>query len=476
MRTLSRMLKAAVSSRPHRKAVRKMIILKDEKSYNACILELKKFGITPVKQVGSANMLCCHMDGNHHALQRLRKHPSVRRIETDARVRAHIYPLSYYPASQILNSVTAEPISSKQIPWGVKRIQAPEVWKSSQGKSIKVAVVDTGISAHPDLNIAGGVNTIRKGGSYRDDNGHGTHVAGIVAALGKSGMQYGVAPEVILYAVKVLDQSGDGYVSDIVEGLEWCIRNNMDVINMSLGLNGASASLRSMVKRAHRKGIVIVSSAGNEGRNSGKIDQPASYPEVIAVAATDKNNRIASFSSRGRGIDVAAPGSDIVSTSNKQGFITNSGTSMAAPHVSGTAALLLAHNRKVKPSLIRKLLMDTARPLNGYSRHSQGSGLIQADRAFSSLSIAAQQEAEASEGLESAHSTPAIPIQAAAASRHKHRSKVLVIRRRNRQRAVRHSQAVVPRHSSIGAKSTSAAHRKRQVQRRRRVSTNPSIM
>lgn len=470
MRTLSRMLKAAVSSRPHSKAVRKMIILKDEKSYNACILELKKFGITPVKQVGSANMLCCHMDGNHHALQRLKKHPSVRRIETDARVRAHIYPLSYYPypPSQTLESVTAEPSSSKQIPWGVKRIQAPEVWKKSQGKSIKVAVVDTGISAHPDLNISGGVNTIRKGGSYRDDNGHGTHVAGIVAALGKSGMQYGVAPEVKLYAVKVLDQSGNGYVSDIVEGLEWCIRNNMDVINMSLGLNGASASLRSMVKRAHRKGIVIVSSAGNEGRSSGKIDQPASYPEVIAVAATDKNNRIASFSSRGRGIDVAAPGSDIVSTSNKKGFIANSGTSMAAPHVSGTAALLLAHNRKVKPSLIRKLLMDTARPLNSYSRHSQGSGLIQAARAFSLLTVAAQQEAETSEGLESAHSTPAIPTQAAAASRS---SKVLVNRRRNRQRSTRHSQAVVPQHSSIRTKSTSVVNRKRQVQRRRKLST-----
>lgn len=470
MRTLSRMLKAAVSSRPHRKAVRKMIILKDEKSYNACILELKKFGITPVKQVGSANMLCCHMDGNHHALQRLKKHPSVRRIETDARVRAHIYPLSYYPypPSQTLESVTAEPSSSKQIPWGVKRIQAPEVWKKSQGKSIKVAVVDTGISAHPDLNISGGVNTIRKGGSYRDDNGHGTHVAGIVAALGKSGMQYGVAPEVKLYAVKVLDQSGNGYVSDIVEGLEWCIRNNMDVINMSLGLNGASASLRSMVRRAHRNGIVIVSSAGNEGRSSGKIDQPASYPEVIAVAATDKNNHIAAFSSRGRGINVAAPGSDIVSTSNKKGFIANSGTSMAAPHVSGTAALLLAHNRKVKPSLIRKLLMDTARPLNSYSRHSQGSGLIQADRAFSLLTVAAQQEAEASEGLESAHSTPAIPTQAAAASRS---SKVLVNRRRNRQRSSRHSQAVVPQHSSIRTKNTSDVNRKRQVQRRRKLST-----
>ncbi|WP_331436895.1 S8 family serine peptidase [Paenibacillus sp. E194] len=144
---------------------------------------------------------------------------------------------------------------------------------------------------------------------------------------------------------------------------------------------------------------------------------------------------------------------------------------MAAPHVSGTAALLLAYNRKVKPSLIRKLLMETARPLNGYSRHSQGSGLIQADHAFSSLSVAAQQEVEASEGLESAHSTPAIPTQAAAASRRKHSSKVLVNRRSSRQRATRHSQAVVPRHSSIRTKSTSAIYLKRQVQRRRKLST-----
>ncbi|NOJ69108.1 S8 family peptidase [Paenibacillus alvei] len=463
MRTLSRMLKAAVSSRPHRKAIRKMIILKDEESYNACILELQKFGIKPVKQVDSANMLCCHMDGNHQALMRLKKHPHVRRIETDAKVRAHLSPFFYYPTDFNLDSITTEASSAtNQIPWGIKRIQVPPVWKKSQGKSIKVAIVDTGISTHPDLQIAGGVNTIHKGSPYKDDNGHGTHVAGIVAALGKNGMQYGVAPEVKLYAVKVLDKNGDGYVSDIVEGLEWCIRNKMDVINMSLGLNGASASLRTMVKRAHRNGIVIVSSAGNEGKSSKKIDQPASYPEVIAVAATDKKNRIASFSSRGRGIDVAAPGSDIVSTSNKKGFVANSGTSMAAPHVSGTVALLLAHNRKISPAHVRKLLINHARPLKGYSRISQGFGLIQAEQAFSALSIASQPAAEASNSYElaPAMATPIAPYMAIASSRSNRSKKTAAVQRRKRNRAARRTLVVERRITANSRKRASVAMRK----------------
>ncbi|WP_197257929.1 S8 family peptidase [Paenibacillus dendritiformis] len=387
MRKLTRMLQAVVHGKPARHTVRKIIVLKDRKSFNACVRELKKQGIVPVKQVKSACMLCCHVH-LHAKLADLMKHPSVRRIENDARVRAHAVGRGRRSSCTRVRSIKRNHSTAKteaapmqQIPWGIKRIQAPKVWPATRGKGIRIAIVDTGISPHPDLRISGGINTIRPGASYDDDNGHGTHVAGTAAALGRGNLLYGTAPEAELYAVKALDENGEGYVSDIVEGVEWCIRNRMDVINLSLGLNGPSKLLRNMIRRARRQGIAIVASAGNNGKDAEAIDEPASYPEVIAVAATDRVNRIAGFSSRGKGIDVAAPGTDIVSTSDKGGFAADSGTSMAAPHVSGTAALMLAACPGIQPEQIRSALVHTSHRLSGEPVTAQGAGLINAHRA-----------------------------------------------------------------------------------------------
>ncbi|BFH69372.1 aerolysin [Paenibacillus dendritiformis] len=388
MRNLPRMLQAVVHGKPARHTVRKIIVLKDRKSFNACVRELKKQGIVPVKQVKSACMLCCHVHP-HAKLAELRKHPSVRRIENDARVRAHAVGRGLRSSSARVRSMKQNHSTAKsqaapmqQIPWGIKRIQAPKVWPATRGKGIRIAIVDTGISPHPDLCISGGINTIRPGESYDDDHGHGTHVAGTAAALGRGELLYGTAPEAELYAVKALDENGEGYVSDIVEGVEWCIRNRMDVINLSLGLNGPSKLLHSMIRRAHRRGIAIVASAGNNGKDAEAIDEPASYPEVIAVAATDRLNCIADFSSRGAGIDVSAPGSDIVSTSNKGGFALDSGTSMAAPHVAGAAALMAAACPGIQPEQIRAALVHTSHRLQGEAMTAQGAGLINAHGAL----------------------------------------------------------------------------------------------
>ncbi|WP_374019992.1 S8 family serine peptidase, partial [Paenibacillus thiaminolyticus] len=387
MRNLTRMLQAVVHGKPARHTVRKIIVLKDRKSYNVCVRELKKQGIVPLKQVKSARMLCCHVHP-HAKLAELMKHPSIRRIENDARVRAHAIGRGRRSSTTRLRSMKrnhstakGQTASMQQIPWGVKRIQAPSAWPETRGKGIRIAIVDTGISPHPDLRISGGINTIHPGASYWDDNGHGTHVAGTAAALGRGYLLYGTAPEAELYAVKALDEKGEGYVSDIVEGVEWCIRNRMDVINLSLGLNGPSKLLRNTIRRAHRQGIVIVASAGNNGKDAEAIDEPAIYPEVIAVAATDRDNCIASFSSRGVGIDVAAPGADICSTSYKGGFVEDSGTSMAAPHVSGTAGLILAACPGMLPEQIRCALVYTSQRLSGAPVTAQGAGLINAQKA-----------------------------------------------------------------------------------------------
>ena len=234
------------------------------------------------------------------------------------------------------------PQPAEVLPWGVDRIDAELVWPSGNtADPIKVGIIDTGISnKHPDLlaNVQGGINTINPRKSWNDDNGHGSHVAGIVAGLDNDIGIIGVGPAIDLYAIKVLDKNGSGFLSDVIEGIQWAVANNIQVINMSLGTASDVESFHDAVIAAKNAGVVTVAAAGNSG---GSVIFPAAYPEAIAVSATDQNNVIASWSSRGPEVDLAAPGVSIYSTYKGTGYTTLSGTSMAAPHVAGSAALVL---------------------------------------------------------------------------------------------------------------------------------------
>ncbi|MBI3671577.1 S8 family peptidase [Candidatus Azambacteria bacterium] len=237
----------------------------------------------------------------------------------------------------------APPVQPTQIlPWGIDKVDAELSWSKSTGSGVKVAVLDTGIDlTHPDLaaNIKGGFNTINPASSANDDNGHGTHVAGIIGALNNSIGVVGVAPNVSLYAVKALDKNGSGYLSDVIEGLDWAIANNMNIVNMSLGTNYDIPSFYDAIARASNAGIVLVAAAGNDG---GAVDYPAAYPGVMAVSATDSSDAVTYWSSRGPEISLAAPGLNILSTWKGGGYATVSGTSMSSPHVAGSAADLMA--------------------------------------------------------------------------------------------------------------------------------------
>ncbi len=191
-----------------------------------------------------------------------------------------------------------------------------------------------------------------------DDNGHGSHCAGIIAAVDGDGLLpdtddrvVGVAPKVLLYPVKVLDSTGSGYVSDIAEGINWAITKGVDVISMSLGGPSGTTELQTAIQNAYNAGIVVVGAAGNSGRAyfGSNVIYPAKYPTVIAVAATDSNNIRASFSSTGPEVDISAPGVSIISSYLNDDTLYMSGTSMACPHVAGAAALLLAAN----PTLLK---------------------------------------------------------------------------------------------------------------------------
>jgi len=181
------------------------------------------------------------------------------------------------------------------LPWGIDRIEAELVHSYNKGQGVKVAVIDTGIDLdHPDLRVVGDVTFVSGTTSGDDDHGHGTHVAGIVAALDNDIGTIGVAPEADVYAVKVLDKNGSGYWSDVIEGIEWAVGNGMQVVNMSLGSRSGSTALEAACNSAFDSGVIVVSAAGNSGNSWGWGDNvlyPASYNSVIAVAATDSLDR-----------------------------------------------------------------------------------------------------------------------------------------------------------------------------------------
>ena len=269
--------------------------------------------------------------------------------------------------------------AEKEIPWGVKRVNAAGAWGFTAGKGVKVAVVDTGIYfTHPDLaaNYKGGWNAIVSTASPMDDQGHGTHVSGTIAAVRDLKGVVGVAPEVDLYGVKVLDKNGSGQYSWVVAGIEWAVMNGMDVINMSLGGGSGTEALKQIMKKSKEMGVAVVCAAGND---SGPVNFPAKYPEAIAVSASDSADKIASFSSRGPEIVVIAPGVNVYSTRKGGGYTTMSGTSMACPHTAGLAALAVGAGAKGSDA-VRAALRAAAIPLPGLTPVQQGAGLVDASK------------------------------------------------------------------------------------------------
>lgn len=275
---------------------------------------------------------------------------------------------------------------SQTVPYGVPHIKADVAHAQNvTGNGVKVAILDTGIdSSHEDLRVVGGASFVAgEPNALQDGNGHGTHVAGTVAALNNQVGVLGVAYDVDLYAVKVLGADGSGTLSGIAQGIEWSIANNMDVINMSLGGSTGSTTLKQAADNAYNSGLVVVAAAGNSGDFFGLINTigyPARYDSVIAVGAVDSNNRRASFSSVGSQLEVMAPGANILSTLPGNSYGSLNGTSMASPHVAGAAALLLAQDPTLTNVQVREKLRDTATNLG--SSFYYGNGVIDVEKAL----------------------------------------------------------------------------------------------
>lgn len=230
--------------------------------------------------------------------------------------------------------------SIRERSWNMQVINAPMAWKENfTGKGVKIAVVDSGIAAHADLPLAGGVSTVDYTDEWIDDNGHGTHVAGLIGAdLNDQGVA-GAAPDASLYAVKALDNNGEGTLTDFLEAIDWSIQNEMDIINLSLGTDTESEAMKNILQQAYDQGILIVGSSGNNWETGG-VDFPAKFESVIAVSAADISLAISDYSSRGPEIEFSAPGTEVISTFLDGRYASTSGTSTASPHVTGLLAVL----------------------------------------------------------------------------------------------------------------------------------------
>jgi serine protease AprX len=308
-----------------------------------------------VKQIKIINAVAANLTPD--IIDSLAKRPEVSAIEPDevvSIVKGQEYPFEEIKTLSIVQTNT----------WGVEKIGAPAVWQQGiTGKGIIVAVVDSGIDVkHPDLDdlddnpntkdpkVAGWIDYINGKTSPYDDYGHGTHVAGIISGTGANGIHTGVAPGSKLIAAKVFDQSGSGYASDVILAFEWAVNNGARVISYSSGGLQHYTPFAIAIDKVVAAGAIPVVAAGNFGSYSNTITCPGDETNSTTVGATDSSDTIAYFSSRGSVTlnghtyikpDISAPGVDIESTYPGGSYKIESGTSMSAPFVSGTVALII---------------------------------------------------------------------------------------------------------------------------------------
>lgn len=363
----------------------------DELSTESIDALLKAVGLTGFQQSPSfatTKIAVVELSGRQLTrLERLRTDRRVQFVEPHARLRATFVP--------------DDPRYQEQ--WHLRHVGAEVAWAHSLGRGVTVAVVDTGIACATldgftkatDLGktrCVPGINMVRRHRSSNDDHGHGTHVAGTIAqstnnALGVAGLAYGAR----LMPVKVLSAKGWGTTTGVAAGIRWAASNGAQVINLSLGGPRNSRILQAAVHFARSQGAVVVAAAGN---SSGAVGFPGASQGVLGVSASDEEDRLAWFSSRGRGVDIAAPGVRVVQQTICEAgrnaceiFGSFNGTSMASPHVAAAAAMLMSQG-VVDADAVQRQLQTSAKALPGDpDGHFFGAGLLQVDAAVRRVAL-----------------------------------------------------------------------------------------
>ncbi len=292
-------------------------------------------------------------------------------------------------------------LEKQRPPWSLSHIHAREMWKRGYtGKDVVIAVLDTGCSTtHPYIkhSIIGGMNFtddhMGKSSDFSDNNGHGTHICGIISAMynRKNGMS-GVAPDARLLVFKVLGEDGSGDIDPILKAMNTAINwrgpggKRVNIIGMSFGTEQNYRELEEAVNRAADNNILVVTAAGNDGDGTHRTDEiiyPGYYNSVMQVGASNINDEPAAFSNSNKHLDIIAPGVDILSLGLNNNYTVMSGTSMACPHVAGGAALIISYYMKeygyipTRKEIIYQLIRNSQK-LN-YSRSEVGYGLLNLD-------------------------------------------------------------------------------------------------
>ncbi len=305
---------------------------------------------------------------NEKGLSELKKHKDVKRVSVDQKRK----------------------LMAQTTPYGFNMVEA-NLLVQNDTTARKVCVIDTGINrGHSDLpdansGLTGNSNNSQVGDWYNDGHGHGTHVAGTISAQDNSYGIVGVYPGVNLHVVKIFNDSGSWtYASDLISAVEQCQSAGANVVNMSLGGSYSSAAERDAMQAFENNGLLLVAAAGNAGNNTKSY--PASYDAVVSVAAVQSNGSRASYSQYNDQVEIAAPGSSVLSTYPVDRYATMNGTSMAAPHVSGAAALLWSFYPQCTNAEIRQALTATAEDKGTAGRDNYyGFGIVKAKQAHDYL-------------------------------------------------------------------------------------------
>jgi subtilisin family serine protease len=315
------------------------------------------------------------------ALESLARNPHVDYVERDAIAEA--------------TAITPnDPYWSKQ--WGTVKTATNTAWETTTGSSsVVIAELDTGVDfAHPDLQGAfvAGYDFVNRDSNPADDNGHGTMVAGVLAARANNGV--GVAGQCwtcSIMPVKVLSSSGSGSYSNVASGITWAADHGAKVLNMSLGGSSASSTLASAVDYAWSKGVLVVAAAGNNGTSS--LNYPGAYDPAIAVAGSDSRDGRYSWSSYGSWVELAAPGCDYTTTQGGS-YSAPCGTSFASPMTAGIAGLLASAKPGVSNATLRSTLLNTADPVGSWVAN----GRVNAARAMTAIGASTPTPAPAPSG------------------------------------------------------------------------------
>ncbi|MDH4197152.1 MAG: S8 family peptidase [Candidatus Aminicenantes bacterium] len=334
---------------------------------------LRSYGLTRLQRVPQTGLYVVEPPSGftvEQTVTALRANPEVRYAEPDYYVRIHVTPNDEFFGRQYALSNPGDRLALPGSPTGTANadIHATAAWEETTGQpTVVVAVLDTGVDLeHPDLKnklVSRGRDLVNDDLDASDDQWHGTHIAGIIGAETNNGFGIaGVAWNCKILPVKVLDKTGVGTASQVAIGIIWAADNGAHVINMSFGGDESAESVKDALKYAYTKKVVCIASVGNDGKD---VDYPAAYDDyVLAVAATDYTDEWPSYSSPGSEVDVAAPAESVLSlvptwsvAADDFPYRFRSGTSMAAAHVSGLAALI----RSVRPWLTAKDIMNVIR-------------------------------------------------------------------------------------------------------------------